>query len=97
MDSIWALPAGRLILSRYTASLAACILLAAFLLACGGDGDANSERVLDLEARAHSQEEALERLSDENARLREDPPHSVRGMTTTTTNRRRRQPPRNGS
>ena len=72
MDSIWALPAGRLILSRYTASLAACILLAAFLLACGGDGDANSERVLDLEARAHSQEEALERLSDENARLRED-------------------------
>ena len=57
---------------KYLGILAACILLAALLLACGGDGDANVERILELQANAHSQEEALERLTDENTRLRED-------------------------
>ena len=55
---------------KYLGILAACALLAAFLLACGGDGDA--ERIMELEAKAHSQEEALERLTDENESLREE-------------------------
>ena len=57
---------------KYLGILAACTLLAAFLIACGGNGGATDDRILDLEAKAHSQEEALERLSDENATLREE-------------------------
>ncbi len=61
-------------LSSSFALVAACVLLAAFLLACNGD-DADStsgERLLILEAEAHSLEEALETLHEENeAVLRE--------------------------
>ncbi len=57
---------------KYLGILAACTLLAAFLIACGGNGNAIDERILVLEAKAHSQEEALERLSDENATLSEE-------------------------
>ena len=66
------LSAGRAGSWRYTALLAACFLLAAFLLACnGGDEDsAREERLLELEAKAHSLEESLESLSDENAELK---------------------------
>ena len=61
-------------LSPSFALVAACVLLAAFLLACNGD-DADStsgERLLLLEAEAHSLEEALKRLTDENVSLREE-------------------------
>ena len=59
---------------RHIALLAACIALAASLLACAGGGQDSTidERMLELEAKAHSQEEALERLTGENARLREE-------------------------
>ena len=54
--------------SRSFAMLAACILLAAFLLACGGNdfGSSTSERLLLLEAEAHALEESLETLHEEN-------------------------------
>ena len=53
--------------------IAACILLAAFLSACGEDPDtATSERALALEAKVHSLEEALEVLGEENASLQSD-------------------------
>ena len=55
---------------RNLALLAASILLAAFLIACGGEPDGASERVLELEAKAHSLEESIEALRDENAALR---------------------------
>ena len=54
--------------------VAACVLLAAFLLACNGDdtGSTTGERLLLLEAEVHSLEEALETLHEENkAALRE--------------------------
>ena len=59
---------------RHIALVAACFLLAATLLSCtgGGTDPAAEERMLELEAKAHSLEESLESLSDENARLRED-------------------------
>ena len=55
-------------LSPFFAMIAACVLLAAFLLACNGDGtdSATSERLLLLEAEAHSLEESLEALHEEN-------------------------------
>ena len=48
--------------------VAACILLAAFLLACNEDeaDSSTSERLLLLEAEAHSLEESLEALHEEN-------------------------------
>ncbi len=48
--------------------VAACVLLAAFLLACGGDNARSSidERLLLLEAEAHALEESLEALHEEN-------------------------------
>ena len=50
--------------------IAACVLLAAILSACGGDnGTATDERVLGLEAKLHSLEESLEALKQENATL----------------------------
>ena len=53
--------------------IAACVLLAAFLSACGEDPDtATSERVLALEAKVHSLEESLEILGEENASLQSD-------------------------
>ncbi len=61
-------------LSPFFAMVAACVLLAAFLLACNGDaaGSATGERLLLLEAEAHSLEESLETLHEENeAVLRE--------------------------
>ena len=49
---------------------AACILLAAFLSACGGNSDAaTNEKVLALEAKVHSLEESLEALKEENTTL----------------------------
>ena len=59
---------------RYPCLVAACILLAAFLLACGGnDTDAAaSEKMLLLEAKAHSLEESLEALHEENASTRSE-------------------------
>ena len=53
--------------------VAACIVLAAFLLACGEGGTDTSgdERVLGLEAKADSLETSLETMQDENAKLRE--------------------------
>ena len=57
---------------RYLGTVAVCILLAATLLACtgGGEDSARDERVLELEAKAHSLEESLEALADENAELK---------------------------
>ena len=57
---------------RTLGTVAACILLAATLFACtgGGDDSARDERVLELEAKAHSLEESLEALADENAELK---------------------------
>ena len=53
--------------------IAACILLAAFLSACGEDPDtATSERALALEAKVHSLEESLEALGEENVSLQSD-------------------------
>ena len=50
--------------------IAACVLLAAFLSACGGDADtATNEKVLALEAKLHSLEESLEALQGENQTL----------------------------
>ena len=58
---------------RYFALMAACILLAATLLSCGGGPDAvTEERMLELEAKAHSQEESLESLWDEYADLKDE-------------------------
>ena len=50
------------------AMIAACVLLAAFLLACGENGSApaTNEKLLLLEAKAHSLEESLEAQQDEN-------------------------------
>ena len=58
--------------SYHAGTVAVCILLAATLLACtGGGGDSSrDERVLELEAKAHSLEESLEALADENAELK---------------------------
>ena len=56
------------------ANVAACVLLAAFLLACNGEdtGSTTGERLLLLEAEAHSLEESLEALQEEHeAVLRE--------------------------
>ncbi len=52
--------------------IAACVLLAATLAACGGeDSDAAaSDRVLGLEAKVHALEESLEALGEENATQR---------------------------
>ena len=72
MRIVGAILAGTAGLPRPFGLLAACILLAAILIACGGNNGATGERILDLEAKAHSQEEALERLTDENAALREE-------------------------
>ena len=47
-------------------------MLAATMIACGGSSEAADERVLELEAKAHSLEESVEALRDENARLRAD-------------------------
>ena len=54
--------------------LAACFMLAAFLSACvgGGTDAATDDRVLTLEANAHSLEESLEALQEENAELRSE-------------------------
>lgn len=54
--------------------VAACVLLAAFLLACGGDDteSSTSERMLVLEAKAHSLEESLESRDEENEALRSE-------------------------
>ena len=51
--------------------IAACVLLAASLVACNGeDSDAaTDEKVLTLEAKIHSLEESLEALEEENATL----------------------------
>ncbi len=59
-------------LRRYLGLIAACVLLAATLAACGGeDSDAAaSNRVLGLEAKVHALEESLETLGEENATLR---------------------------
>ena len=55
---------------RSLALLAASVLLAASLIACGGgDTDDASEKVLTLEAKMHSLEESLEAIQDENAAL----------------------------
>ena len=56
----------------YAGAVAVCILLAATLLACtgGGEDPARDERVLELEAKAHSLEKSLEALADENAELK---------------------------
>ncbi len=67
------LSAGRAGSWRYFALVAACILLVATLLSCGGGPDAvTEERMLELEAKAHSQEESLESLSDEYADLKDE-------------------------
>ena len=51
--------------------IAACILLAAFLSACGeGSSAATEERVFVLEANVHALEESLEALAEENTALR---------------------------
>ena len=70
--------------SYHAGAVAVCILLAATLLACtgGGEDPARDERVLELEAKAHSLEEQMaaleegqirtgERLDDLGARLQE--------------------------
>ena len=56
---------------RYIAQVAACFLLAASLLSCnGGEADiVTEERLLDLEAKAHSLEESVESLTNENSHL----------------------------
>ena len=55
---------------RYLCLVAACVLLAAILSACGGDADtATGERVLGLEAKLHALEESLEAQREENAQL----------------------------
>lgn len=55
-------------LSPSFANVAACVLLAAFLLACNGDdaGSTTGERLLLLEAEAHSLKESLGALHEEN-------------------------------
>jgi polyhydroxybutyrate depolymerase len=58
---------------RCLGTVAVCILLAATLLACAADPDsAVEERMLELEAKAHSLEESLESLLVENAKLRDE-------------------------
>ena len=56
---------------RYLGLVAACILLAAFLSACGSEGSdtATDDRLLGLEAKLHGLEESLEALEEENVRL----------------------------
>ena len=56
---------------RCLSLIAACVLLAASLVACNGeDSDAaTDEKVLTLEAKVHSLEESLEALEEENATL----------------------------
>ena len=51
--------------------MAVCILLAATLLACRGgvEDSAGDERVLEIESMAHSLEESVEALADDNAEL----------------------------
>ena len=69
-----ALPANAAGTWWYLALVAACFLLAASLIACSGGGSSISsdERVLGLEAKAHSLEESLEAVQDENAKLNEE-------------------------
>ena len=69
-----ALPANAAGTWWYLALVAACFLLAASLIACSGGGSSVSsdERVLGLEAKAHSLEESLEAVQDENAKLNEE-------------------------
>lgn len=57
--------------SRYLGFVAACVLLAAFLLACAGEDPdaASSEKILEVEAKVHSLQESLEALTEENAKL----------------------------
>ena len=57
---------------RSLGTTAVCILLVATLFACtGGDEDSTrDEQALELEAKLHSLEAALEALADENAELR---------------------------
>ena len=61
-------------MSRSLCLLAACVALAAFLLACGRDGtdQAATERMLLLEAKVHSLEESLEFAQQQNAALRSE-------------------------
>ena len=56
---------------RYLGVVAACVLLAASVLACAGEdeGVAAAERLNDLEARTQSLEQSLAALADENAAL----------------------------
>ena len=56
---------------RHICLVAACVMLAAFLLSCAGDDTdaAKSERMLLLEAKAHSLEESIETLQERNAAL----------------------------
>ena len=53
---------------RHYCLVAACVMLAAFLLSCAGDDTdaANTERLLLLESKAHSFEESLEAQHEEN-------------------------------
>ncbi len=57
--------------SRVCILVAASLLLAATLIACGGGGpdSGSEERMLELEAKAHSLEESLEALAYENTEL----------------------------
>ncbi len=57
---------------RYLGALALAILLAAVLLACTGENEdpATNERITALETRAHSLEQSLQVLTDENADLK---------------------------
>ena len=57
--------------SRLICILAACSLLAAFLLACNTD-DETGERLLLLEADADALEETIEALQEENASLKQE-------------------------
>ena len=57
---------------RYPGLIAACLLLAAFLSACGEGRNASSERVLGLEAKMHSLEESLEAMQEENTALKSE-------------------------
>ena len=57
---------------RSLGTTAVCILLVATLFACtgGGEDSTRDEQALELEAKLHSLEAALEALADENAELR---------------------------
>ena len=59
---------------RILSLVAAGVVLAASLVACNDSepGTTSGERVLELEAKVHSQEESLEASQDENSRLKEE-------------------------